>query len=420
MKNSTWIPVAATVCAVLATSWLLAADGPAKAAPNAPSAATRPAAKELSDSVKTGLAWLAKNQMENGAWAQGEESAAMGSSAAKIKDLPNVADTCMAMMALHRGGSTPKDGPYKGNLLLAVKFLCNQIEESDANSLSITSVQGTRTQMKLGTYIDTFLAAQVLAELKDSMPDEKTAQRVRDDLEKVVRKMEKNQGKDGQWKNEGWAPGLAQAQAAKALNVVSASGVKVDEKVRQNAETYARKEYAGAKAGKTPGNDAGVALYSAGGQIAAMQSSANNNDAMKADLDKTVASPASKPAEKEAAKVQLARIADNEKDLRDAQNAVVAKMTDQKFVSGFGSNGGEEFLSYLNLGESLFQRGGPEWQKWDKMITDNLNNVQNKDGTWTGHHCITGRTFCTSAALMVLTIDRSPMPAAAKIKGAGR
>ena len=48
-------------------------------------------------------------------------------------------------------------------------------------------------------------------------------------------------------------------------------------------------------------------------------------------------------------------------------------------------------------------------------MTSNLERIQNKDGSWSGHHCITGRTFCTAAALLVLTVDRAPIPLAAKI-----
>jgi hypothetical protein len=44
-------------------------------------------------------------------------------------------------------------------------------------------------------------------------------------------------------------------------------------------------------------------------------------------------------------------------------------------------------------------------------MTENLNAIQNEDGSWSGQHCITGRTFCTAAALMTLTVDRvSPAP----------
>ena len=61
------------------------------------------------------------------------------------------------------------------------------------------------------------------------------------------------------------------------------------------------------------------------------------------------------------------------------------------------------------------EKGGADWEKWDKSMTSNVDNVQNADGSWSGHHCITGRTFCTAAALTVLTIDRSPEQAVAKV-----
>ena len=61
----------------------------------------------------------------------------------------------------------------------------------------------------------------------------------------------------------------------------------------------------------------------------------------------------------------------------------------------------------MNISETLVVKGGPEWEKWDKRMTENLSSIQNKDGSWTGHHCITGRTFCTAAALLVLMADRA-------------
>ena len=43
-------------------------------------------------------------------------------------------------------------------------------------------------------------------------------------------------------------------------------------------------------------------------------------------------------------------------------------------------------------------------------MTENLERVQNADGSWAGNHCITGRTFCTATALLVLMGDRAPRP----------
>ena len=73
----------------------------------------------------------------------------------------------------------------------------------------------------------------------------------------------------------------------------------------------------------------------------------------------------------------------------------------------------------MNIGESLVLKGGPDWKKWDASMTENLNRIQNDDGSWTGHHCITGRTFCTSTALLVLLGDRTPVPVQAKDEAAG-
>ena len=68
------------------------------------------------------------------------------------------------------------------------------------------------------------------------------------------------------------------------------------------------------------------------------------------------------------------------------------------------------------IAESLVVKGGADWEKWDVSITALVNQVQNEDGSWTGHHCITGRTFCTAAALLVLMADRAPVPVAAQIR----
>ena len=81
------------------------------------------------------------------------------------------------------------------------------------------------------------------------------------------------------------------------------------------------------------------------------------------------------------------------------------QMKDERFVAGFGNNGGEEILSYMLMSESLAKKGGKEWDDWRARMNTNLTRVQNGDGSWTGHHCITGRTFVTSAALLVLTTD---------------
>jgi len=373
--------------------------------------------KPLSGNVKRGLEWLVKTQLENGAWAQGEESRNMGSSQKHLKDIGNVADTCVATLALIRAGSTPSSGPHASNILNGLDFICSEVKKSDEKSLYITSIRGTRVQTKLGTYIDTFLAAMLLAEVRNQMPDDAWKERVFAALDKTMDKIEKNQKSNGTWDNRGWAPTLAQSMASKAINRVAQSGGDVSEAVRGKAEGYARGQFEtkGGKVTAKPTGSAGVSLYSFAANLGAIQDSANTN-AQKAEEVKRELAEAKTEKERQDAQDKLERYKANEDDLTAARDAVVKKLEDKRFIAGFGSNGGEEFLSYMNIGESLVVNGDEAWKKWDQSMTKNLNHIQNKDGCWTGHHCITGRTFCTSAALLVLTVDRAPVPLSATIR----
>jgi hypothetical protein len=103
---------------------------------------------------------------------------------------------------------------------------------------------------------------------------------------------------------------------------------------------------------------------------------------------------------------QLSRTAESREKNKEEIAAISVKLSDAKFVEGFGSIGGEEFFSYLNINDSLKRTGGKEWSDWHSKITEKILKLQNSDGTWAGHHCITGRVAVTSAAILNLTSDR--------------
>ena len=56
--------------------------------------------------------------------------------------------------------------------------------------------------------------------------------------------------------------------------------------------------------------------------------------------------------------------------------------------------------------EAMVVTGGEEWQKWNDKMHGRLQKVQNPDGSWSGHHCITSPVFCTAAAVQCLSADR--------------
>jgi hypothetical protein len=411
----------------------VSADEPAapkNEATGSPAWTTAVPPKPLSANVNRGLAWLVEHQLPGGGWSQGEESPHMrGSGGEAFLGKADVADTCIAALALVRAGNTPREGPYKDALARAVRFVRGEIEASDAKSLAVTAIQGTRVQIKLGPNIDTFLASLLLAEVKGRMPDAAENSAVDLALNKVLDKMKRHQKADGSWDNQrGWAPILAESVGGKALNRASQNGAVVADGVLarnfENATASFKQSLAatppaaGAPAAHAasrtmsgPGA-AGVELYARAANIGALQDSVNTFQAREAELTKK-AETARDETERNEARKELKRMGDLRAVHQEAQSALLARLDDAQFVAGFGSNGGEEFLSYMNISESLVVKGGHEWTRWDDAMTSNLNRIQNSDGSWTGHHCITGRTFCTATALLVLMADRTPVPVAA-------
>lgn len=83
----------------------------------------------------------------------------------------------------------------------------------------------------------------------------------------------------------------------------------------------------------------------------------------------------------------------------------LAATTEEALLTGFGNNGGEEFLSYMLAAESTVILGEKDWNNWYDKMAGRLSKVQNSDGSWSGHHCITSPVFCTAAVVQTMTAD---------------
>src|SRR5262249_9345044 len=174
---------------------------------------------------------------QGGGWRTGGQGRVEG---ANVQDPSDVADTCMATLALLRAGHTPREGAYAGNVARAVEFICGRVDKADKDSLFVTDVRDTQVQSKIGPYADTFLASVVLAELKGKMPAGNSEKRLVAALEKTIHKIEKHQGADGTFAgNEGWAPVFSQGLATKGLNRARQAGVMVNPTVLANADKQA-------------------------------------------------------------------------------------------------------------------------------------------------------------------------------------
>jgi hypothetical protein len=371
--------------------------------------------KPLSDAVHKGFAYLAAQQHPGGGWGQGGGWRTADQQGGRVEgpdvqDPPDVANTCAATLALLRGGSTPRDGEFAPHVRRGLDFVLTSVERSDPESPYVTDVRGTQVQSKIGPFVDTFLAAQVLAEAKGQMPDPEGEARLNAGLDRVVAKMERHQQADGTWHMGGWAPVVGQSLASAGLNRAKQRGAKVSDDVVRKTEEYARAQYDRRTQEYMMDGTAGVPLYGSASHLSAAEHTLGSFRAAKKSLEEVAGSKTAPQEEQTLAQAKLQYLAEAEAAQAEALAAHSAKLRDEGFIQGFGSNGGEEFLSYLNISETLAARGGEEWEKWDRRMTENLERIQNRDGSWAGHHCITGRTFCTAAALLVLLADRAPRP----------
>jgi hypothetical protein len=164
--------------------------------------------------------------------------------------------------------------------------------------------------------------------------------------------------------------------------------------------------------------DAGVTLYSTATGASRINDFGVTSRERERVARRILADRAAKPADKERARGELRQIEEVKSVQQAAVEGIVRRLDDQQFLAGFGNNGGEEFLSYMNISEMLRAQGGDEWRQWDQSVTNNLERIQNQDGSWSGQHCITGRTFCTATALLTLMADRAPVQMAALEKPA--
>jgi hypothetical protein len=451
----TRIIAAAVAALALPVLPALRADEPSKPAP-AKSAAAADAVtpKPLSDAVKKGLEYLVKQQHPTGGWGQGGGWRVGGTGGrvdgAAVQDPPDVGNTCIAVLALVRSGSTPKDGNYAKEVAKGVEFVCGHVEKADDKSLYVTDIKGTQLQSKIGPYVDTFLTSMVLAELKGKMRGEKDDKMLTAALAKTVGKIEKNQQADGTFAgNYGWATVLSQGLANKGLNRLAQAGAPIkgatldriqgqlaanfDDKAKtfkpspENTNPgYGRgNDKDNNKGGSRTGNgrgqapaaptntapsDAGVSIYGNSSNLTNCADQVNTLRLAAVRAKETLTSKTATKEAKDQAEAVLKKVVEAEKFCDESTRGVVKQLEDPAFVQGFGSNGGEEFLSYMNISEALLVKGGDEWKKWDKAMAQSLTRIQDKDGSWSGHHCITGKTFCTASALLVLMADRAPIP----------
>nr|WP_298999692.1 hypothetical protein [uncultured Allomuricauda sp.] len=355
--------------------------------------------------VRDGLDWLSKAQLPNGGYGAGSHAAQHVRDPHSVKADP--ATTAMVGMALLRSGTTLNKGIHADNLKKAMNFLLETIESNKADGKYITEVRNTQIQTKLGQNIDAVLAAQFLSNLLERDLEGMDRKRVVRCLDVCIGRIEEGTDENGRQRGAGWAGVLQSGMANSALESAQAAGVQVDKEVLEKSRKYQKDNYNEEDGAVKTDDGAGIMLYSVSGSVRASAKEARKvrSDVNKAKAEGKIAENAEINAE------TLAEIGYAEGEAQKYGTAYKvyesAKEVAQKdeVLSGFGNNGGEEFLSYLQTGESLLVSKDEDWKNWYDNMSGRILKIQNEDGSWNGHHCITSPVFCTATSLLLLTVE---------------
>jgi hypothetical protein len=372
--------------------------------------------KTIAPFVQNGIDWLAAAQMPNGGWGAGQHSMQHIRDPHAVQIDP--ATTAFAAMALLRAGNTLNSGKYSSQVHQALDVLLTMIEKAP-NGSNITTITGTQPQSKLGQNIDVAMASQFLTKIKPSIQNDPTLiKRIDAAMTICVRKLEEGQNADGSAAAGGWAPVLQSAMATSALEKASAGGYNVDGAKLNNAKAYQRTNVDVAAGSVTSKDAAGVSLYAlASTQRASVEEARRVREVMDGDqsvvLDDVVMEDLEKHLQRNGVPKGEAGILAEAFVVNRSANE---QLRDDNILRGFGNNGGEEFLSFMMTSESMVSTGAQEWDQWYAKMTNLLSSIQNMDGSWSGHHCITSPVFCTAAVVLAMTADRDAIGTAASVK----
>jgi len=361
--------------------------------------------ENLNFSVRDGLAWMSEAQLPNGGYGAGSHNAQHIRDPHAVKADP--ATTAMVVQAFLRSGTRLNGGKYSKNLRDAIYYILETVENSPKNSPYITEVRGTQIQTKLGQNIDAVLTAQVLSNLVDRNLQGVDKKRVIRCLDICVAKIEEGTDASGRQKGAGWAGVLQSGLATSALESAQAVGADVEEEVIERTRNYQKNNY-DAKSGSVKTDDgAGVMLYVVSNSVRATAKEARKvrDDFERAiregriDKDATIsAATLKKIGYDETSAIEYNA---SYEVYQSAKN----KAQQSDVLNGFGNNGGEEFLSFLQTGESLIVNQDRDWKKWYDDMSGRILKIQNEDGSWNGHHCITSPVFCTATSILLLTVE---------------
>ena len=307
--------------------------------------------KASREAVARGLAWLDRAKIARSGYR------------VDIGQAEDIGCTAMVGLALLADGSTPTKGPNRRKLQEIALYLIKKVDVMPKSN--ITSKTSTQLQNKIGRQAHSFFALLFLTQIAgESHLKEKTLDAAR----KLSEAVTSAQLASGGWGQESWAPTLGTVMGWTSLRSAHFAGLDVGGSPEKTAEHL----------------------------ITSMKAAQRNNWMHK--LYKNAAG----------IRVLYAMKKDDNEVVKTSFRDVLQLVKNGK--TAFNQAGGEEYLAFHMINETMLQKGGEDWQTWFPEVRDKICSVQNKDGSWTGHHCITSRTFCTAAACLVLSAPNRYLP----------
>jgi hypothetical protein len=362
--------------------------------------------EKVISSIDKGLLFLSNAQQSNGGFGAGLSSRQDIMDPLAVKTDP--ATTAMVAMAMMRSGSNLKTGLYQNQLNRALQYLLSAVEKAPNDKLNITNEVGTQIQVKLGQNIDAILTSQFLSNVIEfTSADSKLQNRTQKCLAACVERIQKAQDVNGAIKGSGWAGVLQSSLATNAIESAQERGVSVDTIKLQQSRDFQESNFDQKTGTINTAMGAGVVLYSVSSTARA---TAKDSRKVREQMIKAVKEGKLKKDDKVTAEnLEKAGFSNGDAMKYNASynaNTTTNSIAQQSNVmSGFGNNGGEEFLSYQQTGESLIIGKDTTWTKWYDNISGHMLSIQNSDGSWSGHHCITSPVFCTATSLLILSIN---------------
>jgi len=308
--------------------------------------------------LERGTQFLAKTEQRNGGYG------------VDISTKSDIGCTAMVGLSLLARGNTALEGRHANRIRRITQFMLDKVSRMPADD--ITSDTSTQIQNKIGRHAHSFFAALFMSQV---MGQGKSVERVQPSLKKLVDAVVRGQTAEGNWRGQSWAPTLGTVMGWSSLRTADLAGIKTGgapDKVASYLIKQMKKELGKLKGG---GGNWMHTLYKNATGIRVLYAMGMENE----EISKRAF-----------------------KDVRQLVN---------KDNTAFTQAGGEEYLAFHLITETMLQKGGADWKLWFPTLRDKIISVQNRDGSWAGAHCITSRTFCTAAACLVLAAPYRYLPA---------